>query len=317
MSRKYGMNAEEITAERRQNFELLEILTNENQSLQKSATARLSISAVISLLSIVIGTIFLILKPSEISNTILNSVAEIICGSFLLLGIQSLASGLRSKNVDTKIQSNSKISDEVIQLSLENLQDKSSIESVVKIMKERNKNFKTWGIWWSSWIIVFAIILICIIFFNIFVNYVAQDERSIRISVELILLSSGISCFILSIITYLVLWVPSILGDFFSSIFFLPFSFILFIQLFMVRIIRFNCETSCDDITVPLYEVYTEILEEDIEVPLCGSESAFTIVRIVLEKREKLNIKRILHGLKPKNIRDPEVQSDFFNSDIL
>ncbi|CAG8632554.1 17082_t:CDS:2 [Acaulospora morrowiae] len=268
MAGKYGVNAEGKTEERSYNLKLLEMATNENTSLQKSATAQLLMASVISFLFAVLGAVFLILEPSEILSTFLNSMTGLLCGGILLLSIQSLISDLSSKGVDAKkIKYDSKISDNVILLSLENFQDKGCIGSVTKIIKERSKIFRTWRVWCSVWTIMLTICLMVLIYSNIFIDRFASDGVSTSISVEYILIGSGI--------------------------------------------------VADDDITAPLNVIFNEIMEENIKLRFFGCGNRFTIVRIVLEKSEKLNIERILHGLKPKNPRDPEHIHDIFDPELL
>ncbi|CAG8642123.1 18308_t:CDS:2 [Acaulospora morrowiae] len=266
MAGKYGVNVEGKTEERSCNLKSLEMVLNENTSLRKSARAQLLIASAISFLSVVIGAAFLILESSDISDTMLNSMMGLLYGGVFLLGVQSLISDLSSKNVDTKgFKNKSKISDNVILLSLENFQDKGSIASVTKIIKERSKNFRTWRVWCAAWTIVLTLSLMVPIFSYIFIGRFASDIVSFNISVEYILIGSGIG----------------------------------------------------DDINAPLNVVFNEIMEENIKVRLFKCGHTFTILRIVLEKNEKHNIERILHGLKPNNPRDPEHIHDIIDPDLL
>ncbi|CAG8779438.1 16734_t:CDS:1, partial [Acaulospora morrowiae] len=193
MTGKYGVNAEGRTEERGYNLKSLEIVKNEITSLRKSARTQLLMVSAISFLSVVVGTVFLILEPSDISGTILNSMTGILYGGVFLISVQSLISDLISKSVDTKnFKNKSEISDNVILLSLENFQDKGCIRSVTKIIKERSKNFRTWRIWCSAWTIVLTIALMIPIFSYIFIGRFASDTVSSCISVEYILIGSGI-----------------------------------------------------------------------------------------------------------------------------
>ncbi|CAG8684638.1 7018_t:CDS:2 [Acaulospora morrowiae] len=262
MTGKYGVNAEGKTEERSCSLKSLEMVLNENTSLQKSAIAELLIVSAISFLSVVVGAVFLVLESSDISDIILNSMMGLLYGGVFLLGVQSLISDLSSKRVDTKkFKNKSKISENVILLSLENFQDKGCIASVTKIIKERSKNFRTWRVCCAAWTIVLTLSLMIPIFSYIFIDRFASDTVSISISVEYILI--------------------------------------------------------VDDITAPLNVIFNEIMEENIKIRLFGCGNTFTVLRIVLEKNEKLNIERILHGLKPNNPRDPAHIVDIIDPELL
>ncbi|GBC01329.1 hypothetical protein RclHR1_04140014 [Rhizophagus clarus] len=315
----------------------LKRITEINLNLVRDSRSDLYLTLFLCVFAIIIGIIFLTLRGLDRNKlstfkVVSNSISGVVSGGVLLTNAKSIFSSITStKSKDTI--GLSEINEESIKISLTHPEvSVKFLKNVENTIEDRNEKLRLSRIVCSIFAIIGAFVLIALVIFDILLDVISQNTTNSYVfiggfAVDLILIIGGVTGAVHCWTRHNILTCPEKFKEWYS--------FIFFFHLFFIGLIPFGCygpinneeinedegvDGQCTDLFQYFHwrwsetndvinnngNIYESFLKENDEVRFLFFKA--TVLRVILVKKEKINIERLLMGL------DLEAHADTVNN---